>query len=1042
MKKKELLRRRFLHMLFILCVVSSMASEVVAQNVSKLKGVVTGDDGYPVIGANVTVKGTTVGTITDFDGNYTIEAEKNATLVFSYIGYITQEIKLKGETVLNVLLKEDVQALGEVVVIGYGDTRKSDLSVAVSSMKISDGLKGRSQSLEGMMQGQLPGVTIASNGGDPISSPSITIRGKGSRDGDKVLYIVDGVPGAPFNAEDVESISVLKDAASAAIYGAHVGSGGVIVITTKKAQAGKVKVDANIYYGIQQVYKKPEMLDAAQYARVRTDAAIASGKSIPTGLDPEIYGYGQTTRTNWLDEIFRLGSTQHYAASITGGSETLKAFASVSYDKLEGTLLNTHREKLGANVNIEFKVNNWLTFAQRASYQYMNGQGGVNTTSHTGVIASAMAMPPSATVYEYDINGNPVLGVNGQHQFGGTVPLWAKELGVAGTFGEIQNPVATLMRLRQNRPDQRIFSTSTLTAKPITGLTIKSDFSAASNTARSEDFKMRVPEIGNPNNQNSRGISSSWGTNWLWETTATYTREFNEKHLFTGMLGYTMGYENYRSNSVRVYGFDQEDDWAQSVVNGTDWTKEKPSEEFWENSQVSTFGRVSYSYEDRYFLTGSLRYDATSKLYYKNNSGVFPAASASWKLSSEKFFPKQSAVSLLKLRASWGQIGNVAAVDNYSYNVKLQQDPWFTFLGNAGQTPIQGLGLATMANRNLTWEASEQIDLGLDANFFNDQLNFTFDYFVKDTKDLIDQITVPSVGGIKEAPLGNIGSVRNSGIEMSLSYNGKVDQVNYTLTGNFSTLKNEVTSLGDKDRIAHTQNVRSLAPLQSAVGEAWYSYYLIKSDGLFRSQEEIDAYAKDGKLIQPNAQPGDIKFVDANGDGVIDDQDRMYMGSYNPTYTFSLSGSMDWKGFDFGFQLQGVAGNKIFNGSKAMTYPADQGWNISKDLLDSYTYNPNSNIPRLAMDDKNSNYSRVSDFYLEKGNYLRLKNLTVGYTLPKSVLTKVGCPDSRIRVYASCENLFTLTKYSGMDPEVGNNGLDGGRYPVSRVFTFGLNVNF
>lgn len=1011
------------------------------QHTKTVSGIVKDAAGEPVIGANVIEKGTTNGVITGVDGEFTLEVPDNTVLEISYIGYLSHTVHVKNKTTFNIILREDTQKLDEVVVLGYGDSRKKDLSMAVSSIKMDSEIKSRPGGLEGLLQGKLPGVTISNNGGDPLANPTVTIRGQGSRSSDKVLYIVDGVPGAPFNTEDVESISVLKDAASAAIYGAHVGSGGVIVVTTKQAQSGKPKVDANVYYGLQNATNLPKMLTAEDYVKVRTDAANASGMAVPSGLDPKLYPYGQVTRTDWLDEIFRTSSVQHYAASITGGSDNLKAFASVSYDKQEGILINTYKETLGARMNIEFKINDWLTFTQRANYVHTNGQGDVNTSSHTGVIAQAMFMPRSATVYEYDKEGNPVMNSSGKHAYGGTVPLWAKDLGVAGTFGEVQNPVAKLERLRQYRPDQRIFSTSTFTIKPITGLTIKSDFSVGSRHYQFQEFSMKVPEIGKPNDQNSKSIANTIEKNWLWETVATYSCEFKDKHLLSVMGGYTMGYNNYRDNKTTVYNFLYEEDWAQDFVNGTNWSKEKPSELFTEESQISAFGRASYSFADRYFLTGSLRYDATSKLFKR--SDVFPAVSGAWKISSEPFFKDAlPVVSLFKLRASWGQIGNIASVGPYAYNVKLSASPWFTYFGNIGQNAIKGVSLRTFQNLNLVWETSQQTDLGFDLNLLDDKLAMTVDYFIKDTKDLIEEMTVPSVAGIETAPLGNVGKVRNSGWEIGVNWNDRAGAVAYSIGANFSTLKNEVKSLGDRDYIPHTNEIRSMMPLRSAVGQSWYSYYLIPTDGLFRSNEEAEAYVKDGQRIQPNAKAGDIKFKDTNNDGIINDKDRVYMGSYMPKYTFALNGSVSWNNFDVAFQFQGVAGNKIFNGMKVMTYPSDQGFNMSVDVLDSYSYNPSSNIPRLAMKDENKNYSTVSDFFLENGSYLRMKNLTIGYSLPKSLMASIGCSGTNVRFYATGENLFTITKYSGIDPEVGGNGLDGGKYPVARVFSLGLNVNF
>lgn len=1020
---------------------------LLAQQISVKGIVIDAKTADPIIGATVVQVGTANGALTNIDGEYSLDVPSDAELQVNYLGYKPFITKVNGHTQINVSLEDDLVNLGEVVVIGYGqESRKSNLSVAVSKKDIGDDVKSRSTSVIGALQGQIAGVTIANNSGDPMSSPSVTIRGKGSRQGEAPLYVVDGVSGAPFNMEDVESITILKDAASAAIYGTNVGSGGVILVTTKKAKEGKITVSARAGYGVQSAWRKPKVLTAEEYVRVRTDAANVDGVSIPAGINPTIYPYGQVTHTNWIDEIFRTGNIQRYALSLNGGSESLKSYVSAEYNKMEGTLLNTYSENLGVKANLDFKINKWVSISERANFVYTNGQGGLNTSGHTGVTASAMFMPPSATVFEIDKDGNYVMDNYGNRKFGGTVPLWAKELGVAGTFGEVVNPVATLMRLKQNRPNQQLFSTTSLIIDPIEHLKIRSEFSAGTKNNYYEDFSVRVLEIGKTNDQNSRNLIYSRTNNWLWETVATYDQMF-DKHQLNLMGGYSMSYNSYRDASITVYDFPDEDEYSQHLVNGKDWTKSKPSESRTQESQVSVFARGAYSYDDRYFVTASIRRDASSKLYYKNNSGIFPAVSGAWKISSEKFLKNNSLISLLKLRASWGQIGNVAGVRNYSYMSNLAQTGDYTYLGNAHQNPILGLGLSTFPNPGLKWETSEQTNLGFDIELLNGKFAFGADYFIKNTKDLIEEVPIASVAGVSVAPLGNIGKVQNSGVEFTVGY-GETTQggFSYQLDANFSFLRSEVKDLGEREFFAHSNTIRAMQPLRSKVGESWYSYYLVKTDGLFQSQAEIDAYTHtdaNGHVtkIQPNAKPGDQKFTDLNGDGLINENDRQYMGSYTPKFTYGLNASFGYRNFDLNIALQGVAGNKIFNGVKVMTYAAGQGWNMSADVLDSWAYNQSSDIPLISMSDTNGNYSTVSDFFLENGSYLRVKNITLGYTLPKSLFGNApGAP--HLRVYASGENLLTFTNYSGMDPEVGNYGVDGGTYPVSRVVSFGLNLTF
>lgn len=1038
-----MVKRLFINFLFLsLGIGISFAQQI------KVSGtVVDAKTSEPIIGANVIQSGTTSGTITDVDGKYTLEVPADGELTVTYVGYNPSVIKVGNRTEINVRLEEDAVLLGDIVVLGYGqESRKANLSVAVSNKEINESIKSRSTDIMGALQGQIAGVTISNNSGDPLSTPSVTIRGKGSRDGEAPLYVVDGVSGAPFNMEDVETITVLKDAASAAIYGTNVGSGGVILVTTKKAKAGKIAVSARASYGVQSAWRKPEVLTAEEYVKVRTDAANVNGVSVPNGISPDIYPYGQVTRTNWIDEIFRTGQIQRYAVTLNGGSESLKAYASAEYGKTEGTLLNTYSENFGSKINLDFQITKWLSLSEKVNFTYTNGQGGVNTSSHTGVTAAAMFMPPSATVYEMDQQGNFVLDALGNKKFGGTVPLWAKDLGVAGTFGEVVNPISTLKRLNQSRPNQRLFSTTSLNITPLAGLKLSSEFSIGTKNNRYEDFNVRVLEIGKTKDENSRALNYSRENNWLWESVAAFDKTF-DKHQLSLMAGYSMSYNSDNALRVTVYDFSDEGETSQHLINGKDWTKTKPVEVHTQQSQVSVYARGAYSFDDRYFMTASVRRDASSKLYSKNNSGVFPAVSGAWKISSEEFLKENALISLLKLRASWGQIGNVAGVRNYSYATNLAQTGEYIYLGSGHQNPIQGLGLTTIANTSLKWETSEQTNIGFDVEVLKGKLSLSADYFIKNTKDMIDEIPMPSVAGVAVAPLGNIGEVENSGFEFTLGYGDETKSgFRYYVDANISTLKTEVKDLGAREFFAHNNTVRAMQPLRSKVGEPWYSYYLIKTDGIFQSQEEINAHTfknADGTtaLIQPNAKPGDQRFVDFNQDGKISDDDRQYLGSYSPTLTYGLNASFGYKNFDLSFSLQGISGNKIFNGVNVMTYSAGQGWNMSKDVLDSWGYNRNSDIPLISMSDSNGNYSTVSDFFLESGSYLRLKNLTVGYTLPKSVFgNHAGAPS--LRAYVSGENLLTLTGYSGMDPEVGNNGLDGGTYPVSRVVSLGVNFSF
>ena len=461
---------------------------------------------------------------------------------------------------------------------------------------------------------------------------------------------------------------------------------------------------------------------------------------------------------------------------------------------------------------------------------------------------------------------------------------------------------------------------------------------------------------------------------------------------------------------------------------------------------------MGYSYEDRYFLTASVRRDATSKLYKDNNSGVFPAFSASWKISSEEFFePLKNVVNLLKVRGSWGQVGNVALVPRYSWNVPLNETDWAMIYGkDLNNIVYGGVYAGSIGTKDLKWETTEQWGVGLDMGLLDNSLNLTVDYFNKRTKDLIEVVPVPSVAGISVSPYGNVGDVVNRGWEFGLSYSKKIGHVTFGVNGNLSTVHNEVLDLGNLEFMQHNVVINSLTPLRSAVGHPWYSYYVLKTEGIFQSQEEIDNFTwRDPETgikqkVQPNAKPGDFKYVDFNNDGKITDDDKQYLGSYMPKITFGFGGNLQWKGIDFSFQFQGVGKSTVYNGFKQMGYTGrGQGGNMLADVKNSWEYNKTSGVPRIGLiSDPNGNYNSLNDFFLEDASYLRLKNVTIGYTLPDNVMRAIGLPGSTARFYLNGENLFTATDYSGIDPEVGNFGIDGGTYPVARSFSIGFNFSF
>ncbi|GHT53682.1 SusC/RagA family TonB-linked outer membrane protein [Bacteroidia bacterium] len=1014
-----------------------------AQNLS-VRGTITDTNGEPLVGVSVTIKGTSRGTVSDLDGNYSLTVpDEKSQLGFSYIGYSAQTIPVGTQRVINVRLEEDILTLEETVVIGYGSTRKQDLSMAVTTVKIDQAMKSRpGAGVASMLQGKVPGMTVTQNGGE--GGHTIMIRGKGSRDDDGVLTVVDGIPGAGYTIDDVETVTILKDAASAAIYGAQVGAGGVILITTKQAKAGKMKVDAHATYGIRYVPKLPKVVTAEQYMQMWSDVVAASTTTYSLGpaQDKYAYPYGNVTRTDWLDEIFRTGTSQHYSLSLSGGSEAIKVLNSVEYNKNEGIMLNTHSHSINGKLQVDFTPAKWLKISERATYGYGNWQGEVGNSGHQGVLNTAIFYPRSATVYEYNPDGTVAIDANGQPRWGGIVPQLNPQNGVGSGYGNLSNPVATLMRMRQEHPNQGLTSTTGLDIKPFSSLTLHSDFTASASSSRNENFKPLVYELGAAGDpSNEREVNSNWSTNWLWESTISYAEVFGEHHV-SALAGYTMRYGMGRNSGARTYQFDNESDHYTLLGNGQTIASSKPWEGKSEESLYSVMGRVGYSWNDRYFLTGSVRRDATSKLYKDYNSGVFPAFSASWKLSSEPFFPQTDFVNLVKVRGGWGQIGNINTVGNYSYVAGLSN---VTDGSVGGVVQPSGMYVNTIPNLQLTWETTEQTSLGLDLTFLNNTLDITVDYFDKLTKDLIDEVPIPPAAGIDNSPRGNLGRVSNEGVEFGAGYHNSIGEVNYNVNAVLSTVKSKVLEFYNGKVYSHGDFGNSgPQPLRSQQGQPWWSYQLIKTDGIFQNQEEIDNYVKNGEKIQPNARPGDLKFVDFNGDGTINDDDRQFMGSYLPELTYSFGCGVEWKGLDVNVYFQGINKVKIFNGMKTMVLSGrSAGHYFLADALDNWMYDHSSKNPNPALfEDPNNNYKTASDYFLEDGSYLRLKNVTIGYTFPKNVLQQAGMGSVSLRLYASAENVFTITKYSGFDPEIGGHGIDGGVYPIARAFNFGLNINF
>lgn len=952
-------------------------------------------------------------------------------------------------------MNEDTQKLDEVVVLGYGaGQRKQDLSASVGVLSNTEDLVVRAvSSTESMLQGQLAGVTVQAEGGDPTSTPSIVIRGQGSQkeDKDKVLWVVDGVPGAPIaSMNDIESIVVLKDAASAAIYGAQSGAGGVILVTTKKAKEGATTLTYDATFGIRQASNLIEPLNAEEQIEMRKLSYANAGLTLPIGWDVTKNPWIGTTRTKWMDEVFRTAFYQRHNVALNVGSENASSRISFAYDNDEGVLINTFNKNLSLRYNGKFKLNKWVTITEDVIWKNNENRSKDTESAYTGAVIAAMYMPASATVY------NPLDGT-----YGGTTtedPEYIAKYGsnFADIHGDAVNPVRLLKAENNFKRTSDIWSTTSLeVANIVPGLKFVSRFTYNLKNYLYKNFNPIRDEIGKPVLSNSMDETTYRTDTWKTENTLTYDHTFNDKHTVGALFSTTADHYTERGIEINGKDFSDESDYLQylsyaNTVSATDYMKGP-------DANVSLIARLAYSYDDRYFVTASWRRDYAGRLPKDNNYGDFPAVTAGWKISNESFFPESETLNLLKIRASWGRVGNLGSIE-YNYKSALLAKKYWT---EQAQYGVEGNKLwgnfvynSTALNPNLTWETSEQWDLGLDMNMFENRLNMSFDYFDKRTFNLIQEQTMnwPNTIGI-DAMLINQGEVRNRGFEAQISWNHQVNKDwSYFVSGNFSYLKNWVSDIGVKNADG-TPGVwtgdgsfRNLPYMyQTAEGEPLNSFYLIKTDGIFQTDAEAAAYVdKDGNRIQPDAVAGDLKFVDANGDGTINDQDRQYCGSATPKTTFSFSGGFTWKKLFVSAMFQGVGGAQALYVGKYMALSDVEGnFNRSKEIMNAWSpNNTGSDIPRLSKNDPNSNFSTPSDWYLENASYLRLKNLTVSYDLSDAIRKCSHLKDrsTTLSVYLSGENLFTITNYSGMDPECG--GWDALRYPVSRVYSLGVKLTY
>lgn len=1026
---------------------------------SAISGKVTDENGEGMPGVSVQVKGTTNGTMTDTDGNFNLPGvSENSILLISYIGYLTQEISTNGRNTINVQLVPDLKSLDEVVVIGYGVQKKSVVTAAISSVTAQDLANVAPIRIDNALKGLTSGVTVTSSSGQPGAAPRVLIRGIGTSSdlGNDPLYIVDGMPidgGIEYlNPTDIASIEVLKDAASGAVYGARAANG-VIIVTTKNGSTGKTKMDYSFSYGWQNPWKKLDVLDATQYAIMMNEGYLNSGQPAPYA-DPYSYGKG----TNWQNEVFNKNAPIiNHQLSASGGTDKVSYYISGGYLKQEGTIGGNYDrsnfERLSLRSNTTYKLldtkdRNFLNkFIAGVNVAYTNiNSRGIGTNSEYGsILGSAIGMSPILGVYA----DNPAAT---QALYPGQVLLTDKEgrmFSVPGiNYNELINPVASLSLPGGKDYSNKFVSNFSGELTLWDNLKFKSSFGTDLAFWGSDSWNP-IYYLGQSTKETYSSVSSSMNRGFVWqiENVLSYDKQFGS-HNIQVIAGQSAKKTTGRTLGGSNRHLVEEDPDKANIDFGTG-TQANGDRNAWgaawrPSSLASLFARVSYNYNEKYMVQATVRRDGSSNFGPSNRWAVFPSFSLGWNITNEEFADaRPNWLTSTKLRFSWGKNGN--------QNLPAGRYEALTSIGNnysfgSGQgTLTNGTKPSVTPNTDLKWEESVQTDIGADFTFLNDAVTFSVDWYKKITDGMLIQMPVPAYLG-ESSPWGNVGKMENKGWEFDVAYRFKAGDWNFRVSANASHLKNTLVNLGNSEGYRNLDNYAQVGTITRAQnGFAYPFFYGYQTNGIFQNQAEIDSYVNgDGDLIQPNAVPGDVRFVDRDGNGSIGDNDRTIIGKGMPDWTYGGSINVGWKGIDLSIVMQGTQGNDVFAYTRRADIPS---MNLPSWMLDRWTGEGTSNtVPRFtafATADKNNNIWS-SDLYVKDGSYFRVKNVILGYTLPSSLTRKAFI--NNLRVYASAENLMTLTRYNGFDPEISSGGtslgVDRGVYPQSRIYTLGFNLSF
>ena len=980
---------------------------LMAQQLSKTyAGTVTDTKGEALIGVSIIVKGTTTGSVSDLNGKFSLQSTaQNPTLAFSYVGYESKEISPKPSDILKIELRETNKQLEDVVVIGYGTMRKKDLTGSVSIVKSSDLKSLPVPSVSDALQGRAAGVQVISSG-TPGSDAVLRIRGTGTINNSSPLVVIDGFPidGGlnQLNMDDVETIQVLKDASATAIYGSR-GANGVIIITTKHGTGDKSQVSFNYSYGVQSATNMLKMLDASEFATLHNEMMNNAGlMQNPAFADPASLGVG----SNWLGALFQSAPMQNYSLNYSGGTDKSSVYVSGNYFSQDGIVIGTGYKKFTFQLNTENKITTFLKFGNSLTVNH-----DVKTSGSYSIQNTMLALP-TQSIYNED----------GSYSHPEGLPIYV---------GDIINPIGTAQTVKNSTDGYNLIGNIYGELEIMKGLKFKSTFGIQANFW---DSRTWTPKRGDwDTNTSISSVSEQYNKNitWLWDNTFTYDVTF-KKHKLNVMAGTSAQENRYNYINGAIQSF--ADDNINQLSNGLLLPTIGGSTSSW--SIFSYLGRVNYSYSDKYLITASLRQDGSSRFGTNRKYGLFPSTSLAWRISEEDFFKKITFINGLKIRAGYGETGN-QNIGNYSFASQLS-----TIKYNFNNTIVSAVAPVVMPNPFVQWEHQKQGNVGVDASIFNQRVDITLDAYLRQTDKMLVPMSVPVSSGYSDiyVPSLNAGEMQNKGIELTINTQNLKGKLSWNTMFNISFNANKVVSINDTVPmpVGSLGLNKNLALIKA--GLPINEFYGYVTDGIFQTQDEVNNHATQVSGTDPtkSTSAGDIRFKDLNNDGVINDKDRTYLGNPNPTLNFALNNTFTYLGFDMSIFLQGVEGNKILNAnrfwSEAMSIPQNQ----TIATLNRWTGEGTSNtMPRAVYNDPNQN-ARASNRYIEDGSYLRIKNVTIGYTIPAVLIKRAHLTTARF--YFSAQNLLTLTKYSGFDPEVGVNGIDNNIYPDTKTFCIGINL--